>query len=143
MRKLVRISAILLVLVLALGTFAACNILPQSKQLVGKWVDTSKLESGYEFTKDNKLTITYLESGVNIPIVGEIVDGKIEGIYTTEKADGVNIVTLSYTVLNQSFSKKYEYSVNGNILTMTEIESGKQTLYQRADTVATSTTEDD
>lgn len=136
MKKAVRISAILLVLALALGMLAACTLpKSQEKQLIGKWVDTSKLEGGYEFTEDNKLVITYSESALNIPIIGQLIDGKIEGIYTTEKSDDTNIVTLSYTVVNQSFSKRYEYSVKDNILTLTELENGKQTLYQRAETV--------
>lgn len=138
MKKTVKISAILLAVVLAVGMLSACSLVPQSKQLIGKWVDTSKLEGGYEFAEDNKLIITYSDTGLNLPIIGQIVDGKIDGIYTTEKSGDANIVTLSYTMLNQSFSKKYEYSINGNILTLTDLESGKQTFYQRAETVKTS-----
>lgn len=131
MKKIVRITAVLMVLILAVGTFAACSLVSPEKKLEGKWVDTSGLNSGYEFLEDGKLKITYIN--FNIPIINQTFDGTVDGIYVVSKQDKKDIVTMTYTVLLRSVQETYEFSVDNGILTLTNIENGKQTLLKKGE----------
>lgn len=131
MKKIVKISAILLVLTLAVGMLSACSLVPQSKQLLGKWVDSSQLNSGYEFLEGGKAKITFAD--VNIPILNQKFNGTIDGIYTTAKEDDKNILTLTYTVLLQSIERTYEYSVKDDVLTLIDTENSNKVLFTRGE----------
>ncbi len=131
MKKLVSLVAVILVIALAGVTLAACTLpKSQSKQLIGKWSDANNL-SGYEFHEDGTVDITYVN--FTIPILNIPFNGTIEGVYTTEKVDDVNYVTLSYTlyVSTESITKKYQYSVDGSSLTLTDPDDGKSSVYVR------------
>ncbi len=138
MKKSVRILAVLLVLILTLGTFAACTLKPMSKQLIGKWVDSSELKSGYEFMEDGKVKITY--ANFNIPIINQNFNGTVDGIYTTSQQDDKNLITLSYTVLLQSINKTYEYNIKDGVLTLTDTENGKQVVFTRGEVASSVST---
>ena len=131
MKKLVRISAILLVIVLALGVLAACSLKPMSKQIIGKWVDTSALNSGYEFMEGGNVKITY--ANFTIPVINQVFNGTVDGIYTTSKTDDKNLITISYTVLLQSIQKTYEYNIKDGVLTLTDTENGNQTILKKGE----------
>ena len=132
MKKLVRVSAILLVLSLVVCTFAACSLKPMSKQLIGKWESNGDIKGGFEFREDNTVEITVADFGISINLFGTSIDGKVDGIYTTEKVEGKNIVTISYKIALADQSMKYEYSIKDNVLTLTDPESGTQKLFVRA-----------
>lgn len=137
MKKIIKISALLLALVLTLGAFTACSLdslKPQSKLIIGKWVDTSALNSGYEFKEDGKVTITY--ANFDIPVINQTFNGTVEGIYTLEKSDDKNIVNISFTILLQSITKTYEYSVKDGILTLTDLDNGNSTVLKQGDPAA-------
>lgn len=81
------------------------------KALLGKW--KSNL-SGYEFKDTGIVTITYinLESmGIKLPI-----SGTADGVYTLNGDE----VTIKYSIYSGVIEKTYKYSIDGNILTMTE-----------------------
>lgn len=135
MKKIIRATAVLLVVLLAAGTLAACSLQPQSKQLVAKWTDSNNL-SGYNFHDDGTVNITYIN--FTVPIVNMPFNGTIDGSYTTEKVDGVNYVTLNYTVWSKTVQKKYQYEVKDSVLTLTDPDNGSATVYIKSGSEASS-----
>lgn len=135
MKKIVKLTALLLVALLAVGTLAACNLQPQSKQLVARWTDSNNL-SGYDFHDDGTVDITYIN--FTIPIVNLPFNGNVSGSYTTEKVDDVNYVTLNYTVFSKTIQKKYKYNIEESVLTLTDPDDGKQTVYIKSATESSS-----
>lgn len=135
MKKIIRATAVLLVVLLAVGTLAACSLQPQSKQLVAKWTDSNNL-SGYNFHDDGTVNITYIN--FTVPIVNMPFNGTIDGSYTTEKVDGVNYVTLNYTIWSKTVQKKYQYEVKDSVLTLTDPDNGSATVYIKSGSEASS-----
>ncbi len=135
MKKIIRATAVLLVVLLAAGTLAACSLQPQSKQLVAKWTDSNNL-SGYNFHDDGTVNITYIN--FTVPIVNMPFNGTIDGSYTTEKVDGVNYVTLNYTIWSKTVQKKYQYEVKDSVLTLTDPDNGSATVYIKSGSEASS-----
>lgn len=125
----------MLVLLLAAGTLAACSLQPQSKQLVAKWTDSNNL-SGYNFHDDGTVNITYIN--FTVPIVNMPFNGTIDGSYTTEKVDGVNYLTLNYTLWSKTIQKKYQYKVEDSVLTLTDPDNGSATVYIKSGSEASS-----
>lgn len=138
MKKIISVIAILLVLILTVGSLAACSsLMPQSKQLVGKWESNGDIKGGFEFREDNTVEITVADLGISLNLFGTSLDGKVDGIYTTEKLDGKNIVTISYKLALSDQTLKYEYSVKDNVLTLTDPESGTQKMFIKASAEST------
>ncbi|MDD6022161.1 MAG: hypothetical protein ACI4GA_01800 [Acutalibacteraceae bacterium] len=137
MKKIIRATAVLLVILLTAGTFAACSLQPQSKQLVAKWTDSNNL-SGYTFHEDGTVNITYIN--FTVPIVNMPFNGTVDGSYTTEKVDGVNYVTLNYTIWSKTIQKKYQYCIENSVLTLTDPDNGSQTVYIKGNSEASSST---
>ncbi len=135
MKRIAKITALLLVALLAVGTLAACVAQPQSKQLVAKWTDSNNL-SGYDFHDDGTVDITYIN--FTVPIVNMPFNGTVNGSYTTEKVDDVNYVTLNYTIWSKTIQKKYKYEVNDASLTLTDPDNDSSTVYIRSDSAAAS-----
>lgn len=135
MKKIIKITALLLVALLAVGTFAACTLQPQSKQLVAKWSDSNGL-SGYDFHDDGTVDITYIN--FTVPILNIPFDGTVNGSYTTEKVDDVNYVTLNYTIFSKTIQKKYKYSIENSVLTLTDPDNDSQTVYIKSDAESSS-----
>ena len=124
MSKVKKIMAIALVVIMVAGIFAACSASPE-KQLLGAWRDSTGT-MGYEFKEGNICAITYAD--VTIPIVNIKYNGTVDGAYTTEKdKDGNYYVTVTYTILSSSISERYMYKVEGEVLTLTNTNSGKVT----------------
>lgn len=139
-----KIVALILVAVLCLGVFSACSLLakPQSELLIATWTDSNAL-SGYEFHDDGTVKITY--ANFTLPILNTNFNGTVDGAYTTSQSeDGEkNYVTITYTIFSKSIESKYEYFVEDNVLTLTDIDDGDKTVYikQTATTAAPSSTE--
>lgn len=129
MKKMVKVTALILVALLAVGTLAACTLQSQSKQLVAKWTDSNNL-SGYNFHDDGTVDITYMN--FTVPIVNLPFNGTVSGSYTTEKVDGVNYLTLNYTIFAKTIQKKYQYQVDGSVLTLTDPDDSSVTTYIKA-----------
>ncbi len=127
MKNLKRILAIAITALLVLTLFAACTPSPE-KQILGAWRDSTGT-TGFEFREGNACSITYAD--VVIPIINERLDGTVDGTYSiSQSEDGtVNYVTLTYTILTKSVTKTYTFAVDGNALSLTDIEDGRTTVY--------------
>lgn len=115
-----KVAAIALVLCVLVGTFAACALTPAGK-LVGSWRDSTGI-TGYEFKKDNLCTITY--ANFSLPILGTI-NGSFDGAYSVDKRDdGNHYVTIKYTLYSKTFEECYMFTVDGDTLTLVNVETG-------------------
>lgn len=130
MKNMKRFAAIAVVLCLVVSMFAACSASPQ-KKILGSWRDSTGTV-GYEFKEDNVCSITYAD--FTIPIVNIRYDGTVPGTYTISKRDDGNYyVQIKYTVISSQIVEDYMFSVEGDALTLTNVESGEQkTLIRQA-----------
>ena len=119
---------------LVLCILGACtSLMPQSKQLVGKWADSTN-SCGYEFKEDGKVTLTF--ANFKIPVVNLDYTGTIDGVYTTSKDDnGNHHVVVTYTLFTSSISSEYIYKVDKSSLTLTSVDGSNTTILikQQAD----------
>lgn len=127
-----------LALTLVIGVLGACSsLLPQSKQLIGSWRDSTGM-CGYEFKDDNTVVITYADW--TIPIINIKYTGAVDGTYTTLKDDNdVNHVTITYTLFTKSITQEYTYSVDKSALTLTAADSGDVTVLIKQEPAAPTT----
>lgn len=135
MKNMKRLAAIGLVLCLVVTMFAACSASPQ-KKILGVWRDSTGTV-GYEFKEDNICNITYAD--FTIPIVNIRYDGTVPGTYTiTKRDDGNYYVQIKYTVISSQIVEDYMFKVDGDALTLTNVESNEQkTLIRQAQTQPT------
>lgn len=84
---------------------------PGSGALVGKWADSAGM-SGYEFKEGGVVVITYVN--LTVPVVNIPINGSFTGSYSISG----NKLTVSYSIYGNSMVETYEYSVNGNGLTL-------------------------
>ncbi len=119
---------------LVLCILGACtSLMPQSKQLIGKWADSTGT-CGYEFKDDGKVTLTFAD--FTIPVVNLDYTGTIDGVYTTSKDDsGNHHVVITYTLFTSSISSEYIYKVDKSSLTLTSVDGSNTTILikQQAD----------
>lgn len=128
MSKIKKLSAIVLVLVVIAGVFAACSFSPEAK-LKGAWRDSTGTV-GYEFKDNNICSITYAD--VTIPVFNLRYNGTVDGAYTTEKKDdGTCYVTLTYTIIAKSVTETFIFNVEGDVLTLTSPEDGTSKTFIR------------
>lgn len=89
-------------------------------ELLGKW--SSNL-SGYEFKENGVVKITYIDlasMGISIDI-----NGTVDGVYEIED----NKLDIKFSIYSAVIEKKYTYSVDGEVLTLTDRESGEKGTY--------------
>lgn len=92
------------------------------KKLLGKW--KSNL-SGFEFKDTGVVAITFIDlnsMGINIPI-----NGTVDGIYTIDGDE----VTIKYSIYTGVIEKTYKYSVEKDVLSLTEKGSHETGTYIR------------
>lgn len=124
MKTIKKASAIILALVLVLCTFAACSLFSPEKKLLGAWSDNAGVV-GFEFKENNVVTV-----GANI--IPGISGPTIDATYTVSKNENKqNVVTISYTLI-VSVSTSYIFEVKDNVLTLTNVETGSQSVYTKA-----------
>ena len=125
MKNLKKIAVVLLALVMVVTVFAACDIkLTPQQKILGAWRDSTGT-MGYEFLENNVCKITYAD--VTIPLIGQY-NGTVDGTYTVTKTeDGMDRVSITFTILASTLTKEYNFSVNGNALNLTNIEDGTVT----------------
>lgn len=98
--------------------------------LIGKWTDSAEM-SGFEFFEDGKVSFTY----ANLAALGINFDGKIDnGTYKLEE----NILTIAYSIYSATIDKKYEISIEDDVLKMKDLEEGKTSTFVRSGTNGTS-----
>ncbi len=86
-------------------------VTPGSGTLIGKWSDSAGM-SGYEFKEGGVVVITYVN--FTVPVVNIPINGSFTGSYSISG----NKLTVSYSIYGNSTVETYEYSVNGNSLTL-------------------------
>lgn len=93
------------------------------KLILGKWVDSANM-SGFEFFENGTVAFTYINlESFNIPF-----EGKAEnGMYTVNG----NEVTIKYSIYPATISRTYQATINGNILTLKDLEENTVSTYQR------------
>jgi len=90
--------------------------------LIGKW--SSELNA-YEFLKNGKVNITYIDLsgfGIELPL-----NTTAQGTY---EIDGDEL-TISYSIYSSVIEKKFKYSIDNDILTLTDLENGKSGEYRK------------
>ena len=78
---------------------------------MGKWEDSAAM-SGYEFKEGGVVVITYVN--LTVPVVNIPINGSFTGSYSVSGGK----LTVSYSIYGNSMVETYEYSVNGNSLTL-------------------------
>lgn len=117
MKNIKRVAAVLLAVIVILTCFTACS--SPEKDIIGVWKDSTGM-SGYEFREGGTCTITLLD----IPSINIGSNGGIEGTYTiVKKEDKNHYVTITYTLLYQSQSFEYMFTVVDDILTLTPVNA--------------------
>lgn len=101
-----------------------------AQKLLGKWTDSAGM-SGFEFYDDGKASFTY----ANLGALGISFDGTIDnGTYKLED----NILTITYSIYTATIEKKYEISIENDVLKMTDKEDNKTSTFVRSGTNGTS-----
>ncbi len=97
-----------------------------AEELIGKWTDSAGM-SGFEFYEGGKASFTY----ANLAALGISFDGTVDnGTYIL---DG-NTLTVTYSIYTATIEKKYEISIEDDVLKMTDKEDGKTSSYIRSGT---------
>lgn len=86
-------------------------VTPGGGTLVGKWEDSAAM-SGYEFKEGGVVVITYVN--LTVPVVNIPINGSFTGSYSVSGSK----LTVSYSIYGNSMVETYEYTVNGNSLTL-------------------------
>ncbi len=136
MKHLKKVTAIVLVLVLALSLLAGCaNV---EKDIIGSWRESTG-SLGYDFAEDGTVKIHYLD--FTIPVIGTNLSSDLEGTYAiTKDDDGQYHLSMTYTLL-ASINEEYIVTVKKDILTMTHATTGNTyTLTRAAENNAPATT---
>lgn len=127
MKTFKRIAAVVLTLCLVLGVFAACSASPE-KEILGKWSDSTGFV-GYEFKENNAVEITYAD--FKLPFLGKYT-GSVQGAYSINKGEDNNYyVKIEYTLISRTLSENYRFAIDGDTLTLTNAETGNQTVFMR------------
>jgi len=104
-----------------------------SELILGKWSDSADM-SGFEFFSDGTVEITYVN--LTIPVINIPVNGKTKGTYTLEG----DKLTTRCTIYSATIEYNYTVSVNGNNLSLTDLEDLETTTYMRKTETAETTT---
>ena len=104
-----------------------------SELILGKWTDSADM-SGFEFFDDGTVEITYVN--LTVPVINIPVNGRTKGTYTL---DGDKLTTRC-TIYSATIEYNYTVSVNGNNLSLTNLDGLETTTYMRKTEAAESTT---
>ncbi len=95
-------------------------VTPGSGSLTGKWSDSTGM-SGYEFKEGGVVIITYVN--LTVPVVNIPINGNFTGSYSISG----NKLTVSYSIYGNSMVDTFEYSVNGNSLSLKKSDGSVST----------------
>ena len=95
-----------------------------SELILGKWTDSADM-SGFEFFDDGTVEITYVN--LTVPVINIPVNGKTKGTYAL---DGDKLTTRC-TIYSATIEYNYTVSVNGNNLSLTNLDGLETTTYMR------------
>lgn len=120
MKNGVKVIALLLAAVFMVLAMAGCS--NPKKEIVGKWMDSASM-SGYEFNDDGTVKVIYVN--LTIPVLNVPVSGSVMGTYILEK----ETLTITYSLYSRTYTKVYSYEFKDSSLTLTELDSGKRSVY--------------
>ena len=95
-----------------------------SASLLGKWMDSANM-SGYEFLSDGKVTVTYVN--LTVPFINLPINGTATGTYTLNG----NELMMKYSIYTKTITKHFFISINGNELSMRDVDEADVSTYQR------------
>ena len=106
---------------------------PLSKLILGKWTDSADM-SGFEFFDDGTVEVTYVN--LTVPVINIPVNGKTKGTYTLEG----NKLTTRYTIYSATIEYVYTASVDGDSLSLTNLDGLETSTYMRKNESSETTT---
>ena len=95
-----------------------------STAIIGKWMDSANM-SGFEFFKDGTVSVTYVN--LTIPFINLPINGTANGTYTING----NEVTMKYSIYTKTIVKHFFASINGNELSMRDVDENDVSTYRR------------
>ena len=105
-------------------TTAAPTTVDLSAAIIGKWMDSANM-SGYEFFKDGTVAVTYVN--LTIPFINLPINGTANGTYTING----NEVTMKYSIYTKTIIKHFFASINGNELSLRDVDENDTATYRR------------
>lgn len=105
-------------------TTAAPTTVDLSAAIIGKWMDSANM-SGYEFLKDGTVAVTYVN--LTIPFINLPINGTANGTYTING----NEVTMKYSIYTKTIIKHFFASINGNELSLRDVDENDTATYRR------------
>ncbi|MGN0446938.1 MAG: DUF5640 domain-containing protein [Acutalibacteraceae bacterium] len=100
--------------------------------ILGKWSDSAGM-SGYEFFADGSVEVTYVN--LTVPVVNLPVNGTSKGVYTVEG----DVITTTFSIYSASIKHSYKATVDGNSLTMYDLEERETATYSKQASYAETT----
>lgn len=97
-----------------------------AEKLIGKWTDSAGM-SGFEFFEGGKASFTY----ANLGALGINFDGTVDN--GTYKLEG-NTLTIIYSIYTATIEKKYDISIEDDVLKMRDLEDGETSSFIREGT---------
>lgn len=94
------------------------------KAILGKWTDSSGM-SGYEFSENGKVKVTYFN--LTVPILNLPLSGTADGTYTLVQ----DTLSISYSIYSKAINYSFIASVENERLTLQNKEDGKVSVYMR------------
>ncbi len=95
-----------------------------STALIGKWMDSANM-SGYEFFSDGKVNVTYVN--LTIPFINLPINGTATGTYTLNGSE----LMMKYSIYTKTITKHFFAAVNGNELSLRDVDENDTATYQR------------
>lgn len=92
--------------------------------IIGKWRDSADM-SGFEFFDDGTVEITYVN--LTVPVINIPVNGTTKGTYTISG----DTLTTKFSIYSATIDDTYKVSVNGNELSLTDLEDFETATYMR------------
>ncbi len=100
--------------------------------LVGTWSDSAGM-SGFKFGEDGSVEVTYVN--MTVPVVNLPINGTAMGVYTVSG----NTVTVKFSIYTATIDRTYEASIDGNTLTMYDLEERETATYTKKSDVPPAT----
>lgn len=95
-----------------------------ASSLIGQWTDSADL-TGYNFKEGGMVDVTLVN--FIVPVINMPINGTFNGTYTINGDE----ITISWTVGDNTNFNSYTYSVDNNILSLTNINNGEILTYRR------------
>ena len=105
-----------------------------SKAIIGKWMDSANM-SGYEFFEDGTVSVTYVN--LTIPFINLPINGSATGTYSLNG----NELTMKYSIYTKTIVKRFFAKVDGNELSLRDLDEGDVSTYRHASANAEFSTE--